>query len=273
MANYRNEFEFRSGLLDALGVEHTEADAKNEERWRGKMLDGLGVEYNQNDVNQFDLFRAKLVEGVGNYSGGGSSWQTVFEGSVTTEAIGGAPFANGDITGVESLTADTIKVTFNGVEYTCEKRSENDSYGAPYDDGYDWSEYPFCITTGLAGLILVTETAGTYTLKIEEPQSGGSSDFSTAEVTINKGEIGAAVDCIIPWFSEEDNETNAFLTLDELTESWTVKVPVGGNFITVYFSRAPQSISGDIEAASDMDIMSQTLKAYVITGDCTVNFS
>lgn len=64
MANYRNEFEFRSGLLDALGVEHSEADAKNEERWRAKMLDGLEVEYNQNDVNQFDLFRAKLVEGV-----------------------------------------------------------------------------------------------------------------------------------------------------------------------------------------------------------------
>ena len=64
MANYRNEYEFRSGLLDALGVEHTEADAKNEERWRAKMLDGLEVEYNQNDVNQFDLFRAKLVEGV-----------------------------------------------------------------------------------------------------------------------------------------------------------------------------------------------------------------
>lgn len=72
MANYRNEFEFRSGLLDALGVEHSEADAKNEERWRAKMLDGLEVEYNQNDVNQFDLFRAKLVEGVENYSGGGS---------------------------------------------------------------------------------------------------------------------------------------------------------------------------------------------------------
>lgn len=74
----RNEFEFRSGLLDALGVEHTEADAKNEERWRAKMLDGLEVEYNQNDVNQFDLFRAKLVEGVeakaeGGGGGGGSS--------------------------------------------------------------------------------------------------------------------------------------------------------------------------------------------------------
>lgn len=102
---------------------------------------------------------------------------------------------------------------------------------------------------------------------------GGSSDFSTAEVTFNKGELGAAATCIIPWFSEEDNETSAFLTLDELTESWTVKVPVGGNFITVYFSRAPQSVSGDIEAGGDTTILSQTFKSYVITGDCTVNFS
>lgn len=71
MANLRNEFEFRSALLTALGQEHTEAEAKNEEMWRRKMLDGLGVEYDQNDVNQFGLFREKLIEGVTNYSGGG----------------------------------------------------------------------------------------------------------------------------------------------------------------------------------------------------------
>lgn len=98
-------------------------------------------------------------------------------------------------------------------------------------------------------------------------------DFSTAAVTINKGEHGDAVTCIIPWFSEEDNETSAFLTLYELTESWTVKVPVGGDFITVSFSRAPQSVSGDIEAGSDTIILSQIFKSYVITGDCTISFS
>lgn len=77
MANLRNEFEFRSALLTALGQEHTEAEAKNEDTWRRKMLDGLGVEYNQNDVNQFGLFREKLIEGITNKSeesgGGGSS--------------------------------------------------------------------------------------------------------------------------------------------------------------------------------------------------------
>lgn len=85
MANLRNEFEFRSGLLDALGVEHTEADAKNEERWRSKMLDGLGVEYNQNDVNQFDLFRAKLLEGVESMSEGGGGSSDFSTAEVTIE--------------------------------------------------------------------------------------------------------------------------------------------------------------------------------------------
>lgn len=126
----------------------------------------------------------------------------------------------------------------------------------------------------------VTEN-GTYETKgemynkvtVNVEGGGGSSDFSTAKVTINKGELGAPINCIMPWFSEEDNETNAFLTLNEPTESWTVKVPVGGSFITVYFSRAPQSVSGDIQSGSDTTILSKTFKSYVITGDCTITIS
>lgn len=101
---------------------------------------------------------------------------------------------------------------------------------------------------------------------------GGASDFSTAEVTLNKGALGEAVDCILPWLSEEDNESNAFLTLDEETEAWTVKVPLGGDFINVYFSKAPASVSGNIEASGDITIMTKTLKNYVISGNCTITF-
>lgn len=78
MANLRNEFEFRSALLTALGQEHTEAEAKNEDTWRRKMLDGLGVEYDQNDVNQFGLFREKLIEGVTSKSEGGGGGESDF---------------------------------------------------------------------------------------------------------------------------------------------------------------------------------------------------
>lgn len=118
MANYRNEFEFRSALLTALGQEHTEAEAKNEEMWRRKMLDGLGVEYNQNDVNQFDLFRAKLVEGVeakaeGGGGGGGSS-----------------DFSTAEVTvnGVGAFIANVVSLTENGLKGTCFKSPLENSF-------------------------------------------------------------------------------------------------------------------------------------------------
>ena len=114
---------------------------------------------------------------VSGISSGGETWNTVFEGNVTAEAQQiGEP--TGTIEGLTEITADTIKVTFNGTEYTCEK----------VDDGYGdstFTEYPFFIDSWQGSVLLHTQTAGTYTLKIEEPQSGGSSDFSTAEVTIN----------------------------------------------------------------------------------------
>lgn len=116
--------------------------------------------------------------------GGGGSWQTVFEGSVTTTLESSASIQGLDY----NELSNSIKVTFNGVEYSCEKNAD-DSFGATYDEStqaYDWSEYPFAIypnSSGNSGYI-DTETAGTYTLKIETPQSGGGSDFSTATVTV-----------------------------------------------------------------------------------------
>ena len=101
---------------------------------------------------------------------------------------------------------------------------------------------------------------------------GGSSDFSTAEVTISKGAMGTQVDGIIPWLSEEDNQTYSTVELvDE--ETLTVKVPVGGNSITVYFSRSAQSTDGNIESAGDVSFMSKNLKSYLITGDCSISFT
>lgn len=123
--------------------------------------------------------------------GGGSTWQTVFEGNVTA-------VEDGDWCGVWlenlSLTQETLKVTFNGTEYECEKNADG-SYGAPLNestDKHEWDIFPFNLLTEEGDTVLSTQTAGTYTLKIEEPQSGGSSDFSTAEVTfICDGSEGA----------------------------------------------------------------------------------
>lgn len=72
------------------------------------------------------------------------------------------------------IDADTLKVTFNGAEYICPRNDIDGDYGAPYDPDtptYDWSEYPFNIVSytedGVAISYLTTETAGTYTIKIE----------------------------------------------------------------------------------------------------------
>lgn len=68
-----------------------------------------------------------------------------------------------------SIDADTIRVTFDGTEYTCnaEEALAGKTYGAPMgEEGVDWSEYPFQIASGLRN-DLYTESAGTYQIKIE----------------------------------------------------------------------------------------------------------
>lgn len=69
----KNRYEYLSGILEALDVEHTEAEVHNNEVWRSKVLDGMGVEHTYDDINQTDLWREKVVEGIGNMSEGGSS--------------------------------------------------------------------------------------------------------------------------------------------------------------------------------------------------------
>lgn len=72
MANgINNKYEYRSGLLDSLNVQHTASDVRNEDEYRKKVLNGLGVEYTEDDINQKNLYRAKVVEGLASSEGGG----------------------------------------------------------------------------------------------------------------------------------------------------------------------------------------------------------
>ena len=112
--------------------------------------------------------------------------ETLFEGEVTTEKAEGDLFAAGDLDVAPS--AYFIKVTFNGEVFTVNKQTDDagDYYGELDNGTPIFNTYPFLIAYAKRGVALVTPEAGTYSLKIEEPgQSGGSSDFSTAEVTIN----------------------------------------------------------------------------------------
>lgn len=68
-----NKYEYRSGLLNSLKVQHTASDVRNEDEYRKKVLNGLGVEYTDDDINQKNLYRAKVVEGLASSGGGGGS--------------------------------------------------------------------------------------------------------------------------------------------------------------------------------------------------------
>lgn len=135
-----------------------------------------------------------------NVEGGGTSYTTLYDGSVTTFQPEGAPFCSGQIFAHPSGT-DSIKVTFNGTEYTVPKVTVegNYGYGEVGQTGPDFTEFPFFIQAdGDTACTVLTPTAGTYTLKIEEPQSGGSSDFSTAEVTFNSRPVDD-YEVAVPW--------------------------------------------------------------------------
>ena len=118
------------------------------------------------DLNRIEDRIANIDVG---YSCSGE-WVTLIDESVITTVEGSAHFALGGFTYSEPVTADEIKVTFNGVEYTCQKIGDAE-YGAPYNGStntFDWSEYPFNILLkGGVHHFLSTETAGTYQVKIE----------------------------------------------------------------------------------------------------------
>lgn len=88
------------------------------------------------------------------------------------------PYPVGDISYNKRLNGDTINVTFNGIDYICERNVIDDysaSYGATESlDSFNWSEYPFRILTSMdpvgesEGNVLYTENAGVYNIKIDE---------------------------------------------------------------------------------------------------------
>ena len=102
-------------------------------------------------------------------------WVTLTDESVTTEAPTGVvnPTPEAPISSSKQIVADTIKVTFDGTVYECNRKANDfySYYGAdlptlPGGD-IDWSQYPFAILSSQGNSRLVTETAGTHQVKIE----------------------------------------------------------------------------------------------------------
>ena len=196
-----------------------------------------------------------FVSGISSGGGGGGQATVLFDGNVTTEAQQiGEP--TGTIEGLTEITADTIKVTFNGTEYTCQKT----------EDGYGdrtFTEYPFIIDSWQGSVMLHTQTAGTYSLKIEEPQSGGSSDFSTANVTvINNLDDLSVVNAIV-------------VTNDIMNDIGALIAGTNNMTAVLYKNTARWMIStGTVTATGDATVESGRFGSEVtITGDCTITIS
>ena len=103
-------------------------------------------------------------------------WKTLFDGDITTTEIGlrnDYTFPPIDLF-LDSSKQYDLRVTFDGTEYLCHGiYDENEGetyYGAGYNydlDEMDWSEYPFSIWPGNYTTTISTETAGTFSLKVE----------------------------------------------------------------------------------------------------------
>ncbi|MEE0897930.1 MAG: hypothetical protein U0L88_09930, partial [Acutalibacteraceae bacterium] len=121
-----------------------------------------------------------MEDGIENATGFSCNdeWVTLTEESVTTVLKEEDPFPYGSLSYAEFITANTIRVTFNGTEYICEKTvgTADANYGADFDSEtqtFDWSKYPFLIGSNEAVgdmpvyNVLVTQSAGTHSIKIE----------------------------------------------------------------------------------------------------------
>ena len=171
---------------------------------------------------------------------------TLTDESVTTSAS-----THGDIIGnlvySTPIVADTIKVTFNGVEYICQRTSDGD-YGAPFNvniPSFDWSEYPFNIVSEDGNNILAAETAGTYQVKIEtfEESVETSECFKKAVKSVSGG---TSEPLVIKWVRTDTTSNREYYDArfddvdSALKDDRAVYVRINGNgWYPVFYASSP----------------------------------
>lgn len=109
-----------------------------------------------------------MEDGIAN-AGGFECTETVaevFNETVTTEKPAEeAPSAKANLAYSQTITADTLIVTFDGVEYTCPKQNPVEWVSVYGDENF--SQIPFRIVSSSSGNTLYTENAGEHTIKAE----------------------------------------------------------------------------------------------------------
>ena len=224
-----------------------------------------------------DVFTAEklnnIEQGIENAS---HLWTVLTEESVTTTAQGS--YNLGNLSYSQEINADTITVTFDGTEYEC------NLINLDGDNGYggwnistgeiDFSNYPFALisefnATTSDGTTLFTATAGTHTVKIKAPQSGGSSDFSTAQVTVISNASSEAVchmarveEALPPFAPHAQTQGSSPITNGQ-TLVFTAILYKGYCSLRVTGANA-------ISGTGDVTVTGKTAE---VTGDCTITIS
>jgi len=112
-------------------------------------------------------------------NGWGYESTQLFSETVTTVDQGGTNGAELAYSG--TIDADTITVTYDGTEYTCPRIDNGDSYFyGGFNDGPDFTTYPFFIFSEVGQNQLITPTAGTHTVAVSAPSLQTSADFDAA---------------------------------------------------------------------------------------------
>lgn len=219
---------------------------------------------NDVDIESIDGVITRIKVNGEDY-GGSITWESVYSGSIDPEGEV-SPF-----TAYVSLTmtaTDLIKVVYDGVEYVLSKQVFNEKiyYGAepailPAD--IDFTNYPFLIQVSPEIIRVYTETAGLHTVAISVPASGGgSSDFSTANVTI----IGNndAMGFLPPSFPyvADNNTTVTMPAQEENSHTYTV-VLYKGSAWGVIRGADIKAMTGGIELSQDEEFL-------IVTGDGTL---
>ena len=214
-----------------------------------------------------------IEQGIVNADGGGKTWVTLCEEEVTTEEDNGMYGAQ--LAYSQLISADTIRVTFDGTEYMCDVNNTQEfyGYGGFSQTGPDFSEYPFIVVSGMSGSPpnvgvvnqIITETSGTYTVKIEALQESGSSDFSTAQVTVTTSNPQTI---FMPYIHDDEEES-----------AITAFVLGGGEYTAVLYKGVCIAFAINFEDAMVTPTINVTGNATIsgrqifITGDCTITIS
>lgn len=104
----------------------------------------------------------------------------LFSETVTTAEQGGiyvAVLAYSDV-----IDADSIIVTFDGMEYVCSRIDKYGTYfyGSFGEQGPVFTEYPFFLSSGRNGNTVCTQTAGEHTVSASAPTMQTSAGFAAA---------------------------------------------------------------------------------------------